>query len=138
MLVFGKAKYIKREGPPGHYKYTYKEPIGRKTMGEKKKTVKKKPVKSVAPKPKDDWAASGAVLNYISQRHTGLLRGAKESLKVAVRATGFKTDAQFGAFMFQYGDPDKPGQYASVRSKWVDRVERLRLQGKKVPGARRK
>ncbi len=115
--------------------------VGRsgKTIREKKETVgKKKLVKPVAPK--DDWAASGAVLNYLSQRHTGLLRGAKESLKVAVRATGFKTDAEFGAFMMQYGDPDKPGQYGSVRQKWVERVERLRLkkQGKKVPEAKKK
>lgn len=30
MIVFGKTKYIRREGSPGNYKYFYKEPIGRK------------------------------------------------------------------------------------------------------------
>ena len=81
--------------------------------------------------PKDDWVASGAMLNFISQRHTGSLRGAKESFQIAKRAAGFKTDEEFQAFSMQYGDPDKPGQYENVRKKWLDRVDRLQKESKK-------
>jgi len=44
-VLLEKAKYLKRTGGPGHYKYTYREPVGRKRAAKPIQPVKKpKPV----------------------------------------------------------------------------------------------